>query len=145
MAKKRKVKPIRIRGTYHLSLAKAETEEVRSLILRRRLQLLVHSYIYYEGNQNLVSDQTWDKWARELVSLQKCYPEMCKHVDYHSYFKDFDGSTGFDLPYRLPEISAKAIQIMSLAQKGNSKDGHLRHKTGRAKPGPDVIRLVFQQ
>ena len=43
---------------------------IKELIKRRRLQLLIHSYIYYELNDNIVSDATWSKWAMELVKLQ---------------------------------------------------------------------------
>ena len=44
----------RIRGTHHLTQVGVEVDEIRSLILRRRLQLLVHSYIYYDLNNNLM-------------------------------------------------------------------------------------------
>ena len=98
----------KIRGTYYLSQVGAETTPTRDLIQRRRHQLLVHSCIYYHLNQNLVSDQQWDSWAKELVELQKKYPKIAERVDYHEAFKDFDGTTGFDLPFTRPEIINKA-------------------------------------
>ncbi len=65
------------------------------LIHRRRCQLTVHSYIYYQLNDNLISDHQWQAWADELVILQAKYPE---HTDpYDKDFKDWDGSTGFHL------------------------------------------------
>ena len=73
MAKKKKPKPTLIRGTYHLSMAGIETDDIRSLILRRRLQILIHSYIYYELDKNIVSESTWSKWATEGVELQNKY------------------------------------------------------------------------
>ena len=40
--------------------------QVAEKIQQRRLQLLIHSCIYYEFNQNLISDKQWDEWAKEL-------------------------------------------------------------------------------
>ena len=44
--------------------------KIQELIKRRRAQMLIHSCIYYEMNTNIVSDDTWQKWADELESLQ---------------------------------------------------------------------------
>ena len=49
---------------------KQEKEQITELIKRRRLQLLIHSCIYYEYNTNLVSDNQWTTWAIELEELQ---------------------------------------------------------------------------
>lgn len=48
-----------------------EQLKIAQLILQRRLQMLVHSYIYYKLNDNIISDSTWSKWAVELADLQK--------------------------------------------------------------------------
>lgn len=132
----------RIRGTYHLTQAGVEAEEVRSLILRRRLQLLVHSYIYYDLNKNLISDGTWSEWARELAKLQEQYPDIARRVDYHEGFIGFDGSTGFDLPYRQPEIMNKAQWLVN-HHKEVTHEPTPRHSVGRADSRPDVIRIHF--
>ena len=134
----------RIRGTHHLTQAGVEVDEIRSLILRRRLQLLVHSYIYYDLNNNLISDDTWSGWAKELVQLQKDYPKIASRVDYHGAFVEFDGSTGFDLPYRQPEIMNKANWLVE-NHKEVTDEPTVRHPVGGANPGADVIRLAFSQ
>lgn len=95
-------------GSGKLSKLGLETSEIRQLLQRRRLQILVHSYVYYESNKNLVSDQVYDSWCKELVQLQEDYPKISKSVDYYKEFKDFDGSSGYDLPYNYPEIVEKA-------------------------------------
>ena len=134
----------RIRGTHYLTQAGVEVDEIRSLILRRRLQLLVHSYIYYDLNNNLISDDTWSGWAKELVQLQKDYPKIASRVDYHEAFLGFDGSTGFDLPYRQPEIMNKANWLVE-NYKEVTDEPTTRHPVGGANPGADVIRLTFPQ
>lgn len=141
MGRKRKVMVgvTRIRGTYYLSQAGVEEDEIRALILRRRLQILVHSCIYYVFNENIISDSIWSEWARELASLQEKYPSVASRVDYAQEFRDFDGSTGFDLPTRNPEIMEKAQYLLKLFKE--DKHGYARHQTNRTKSGSDVIRI----
>lgn len=86
--------------------------EIAELIQQRRLQILVHSCIYYELNKNLVSDATWDKWAKELVQLQAQHPMIAKEVIWAKEFMGFDGSTGFDLPIRDEWVMMKARQLV---------------------------------
>lgn len=74
-------------------------QTIAEKIKQRRRQMLVHSYIYYELNKNIVSDFVWAKWAKELEQLQKDYPEESKSVEYYEYFKDWDGSSGAFLKF----------------------------------------------
>lgn len=80
-------------------------------IQRRRLQLLIHSCLYYEMNINLISDSRWDTWARELVKLQSDNPEISKNVDWYESFKDWDASTGAFLPIKDEWVVFKASQL----------------------------------
>lgn len=86
-------------------------------IQQRRLQVLVHSCIYYELNQNVISDKQWDAWAKELVSLQKQYPNIAEQVIWADAFLDFDGTTGFNLPLKDSWVMRKAVQIGGVTQK----------------------------
>lgn len=72
--------------------------EIAELINRRRRQILVHSVIYYEMNDSLISDRTWSQWAVELAKLQKAYPDISARCPYAEAFSDFDPSTGYNLP-----------------------------------------------
>lgn len=116
--RRERVSRTQIRGTYYLTQAGAKANEVRSLILRRRLQILVHSCIYYELNDNIIPDSLWNSWAVELVKLQKQYPKISSRVDYHREFMDFDGNTGFGLPLKNPEIMNKAKYLLRIHRKG---------------------------
>ena len=51
-----------------MKLMPAQNKEacVKALILRRRLQVWVHSMIYYNLNANIVSDSVWSRWAEDL-------------------------------------------------------------------------------
>ena len=92
-------------------------QTIAEKIRQRRLQLLVHSFIYYDLNENIVSDDKWSQWATELVYLQNEYTEISKNVIYYDTFKNFDGSTGFDLDYRNPDIMNKAYKLLEYHKK----------------------------
>ncbi|MGG2028041.1 hypothetical protein AB1282_20280 [Gottfriedia sp. S16(2024)] len=53
-------------------------QTIREKIQQRRLQILVHSYIYYQLNGSIIEDSTWDRWAKELVELTESYPDEAK-------------------------------------------------------------------
>lgn len=92
--------------------------QLLSLINRRERQILVHSYIYYELDQNLIPDSTWTKWAFELAELRDKHPDIYKRSVYSWAFIDFDGSTGFDLysAYMRPEIVNRATYLVNIAK-----------------------------
>lgn len=64
-------------------------EDIFDLIKRRRFQILVHSYIYYKLNDNIISNATFDKWAEELIELQEKYPQISEKVELYNAFSDF--------------------------------------------------------
>ena len=86
--------------------------EVAALIQRRRYQILVHSLIYYELDMNLVSDAQWAEWGVELVKLQKEHPKEAESVIFSEQFKDFDASTGYNLPFRDEQIVNIAYRLL---------------------------------
>jgi len=88
-----------------------KNKQIAELIHRRREQMLVHSYIYYQLNDNIIDDSTWSKWAMELQQLQKDYPEISKQVVDYELFKDWDGSSGAFLDFPVRVIN-KAIYLL---------------------------------
>lgn len=92
----------------------------KELITRRRLQILIHSCIYYRFDDSIIDDHTYDQWATELAELQEQYPEEAAKAPFSEDFKDFDGSTGFDLPIHHPEIIARANHVRRYARKMRS-------------------------
>lgn len=94
-------------------------KDVAELLNRRRRQILVHSIIYYKMDDNLISDSTWSAWATELEELQKKYPDIAAKVPYAEEFKDFDHSTGMNLPLDDPDAVLKGHgekSVMLLSQ-----------------------------
>ena len=106
------------------------TEElpVAELIQRRRLQMLIHSKLYYDMNTNLIEDRQFDEWGRELVKLQRDNPDIAKRVCYAGAFKDWDASTGAFLPLQDPWVIRKAQQLLNIATKKGVIDNNEHQK-----------------
>jgi hypothetical protein len=80
---------------------------------RRERQLLVHSFLYYQLNENIIADHTFDKWSKELAQAIIDHPETFKQSVYAEGFKNFDGSSGYDLPFHLPEIQNAGYRLLN--------------------------------
>lgn len=92
---------------------RGEELNIAEKIQQRRYQMLVHSYIYYELNESVISDSEWSKWAVELAELQSKYPDIAKQVIYAKDFEDWDGSTGAFLDFKdKPNIIATAHRLL---------------------------------
>lgn len=98
-----------------------DLDKVRQKIRQRRRQILVHSYIYYELNDSLIGDNQWTQWALELVELQRKFPFIAESVEFHDAFLDFDGSTGYSLPYRDSRIAGTAEWLLRYNKEKNDK------------------------
>lgn len=72
--------------------------------------IIVHSILYYELDNAIIEDKLFDANARQLVELQKAYPDEAKESEYWYVFHDFDGSTGFDLYHRLNKHDATYLK-----------------------------------
>lgn len=67
--------------------------------------LIVHSIIYYELNDSVVSDAMFDNNCKQYVALAKANPQAKKLSAYGNIMKGFDGSTGFDLYTRCKKVN----------------------------------------
>lgn len=95
--------------------------KIEELINRRRHQVLVHSYLYYQMNTNIIDDHTYDMWCKELAELQHQYPIESNNVEfYKEEFKEFDGSTGYHLPKEswMHEVGLRLIQYKNTTTNG---------------------------
>lgn len=97
-------------------------DKIAEKIQRRRYQILVHSLLYYELDTSLVPDSTWAWWAKDLVCLQETNPDIADRVIFAEAFKGFDGSTGFNLPFRDEQIVNIAYRLLLNQKTAESED-----------------------
>lgn len=112
-----------------------EQLQIAEKIQQRRLQILVHSCIYYEMNQNIISDKKWDEWAKELRQLQADYPDISRQVEWYEAFADWDASTGAFLPLKDEWVVNKAQKVLGRKIKKFEKSNKpaVDKKTGKMK------------
>ena len=73
--------------------------------------IIVHSYVYYELDNNYISDREYDAKSKELTRLKEEYPDLWKNSMYHKQFTDeYNGSTGFTLYHDLDDRQKRIIQ-----------------------------------
>lgn len=88
------------------------TDPTAALIKRRRLQMLVHSCLYYQLDAPMLDDATFDRWAKELAALLTENPGLYSdHFDKH--FVGWEGITGYALPHRDPWVFGAAQRLMT--------------------------------
>ena len=97
-------------------------DQIAAKIQQRRYQILVHSLLYYELDINLVTDAQWAEWGKELAQLQIAYPDISSRVIFAEAFKGFDGSTGFNLPFKDEQIINIAYRLLKCEKSAESQD-----------------------
>lgn len=103
-----------------------EDMKVKDRISFLERYILVHSFIYYYMNENVISDKKFDKIARLLTNkIQKYGQKKIASTQYGYVFQDFDGTTGFDLIDRLNPKDRKRIECVATSVLANSKRDHL--------------------
>lgn len=95
--------------------------DLLELMNRRQRQILVHSFLYYQLNTNVISDHEFDKWSKQLYNLMQDNKELAKQTVYYKGFESFDGSSGFDLPYGDPKIQSIGLNLIKIVEKRNLK------------------------
>lgn len=93
---------------------KVDRDIIRTHISYIRKKLLVHSIIYYRLNESLVSDDQWARWALELEELTQTYPDLAQEAFLAEEFKNFDHSTGYNLPLETPWAVDMAIYLVNM-------------------------------
>ena len=101
-----------------MNFSKPFTDKEKIQLLQR--SILVASYVYYELNDNIQPDRTYEMNTVQLLELKKSNPDAWRKSRYYKYFDNFESGTGFDLMYRVRDNKNLFKQIV--------RDGHLALK-----------------
>ena len=97
-------------------------KQILAKINQRERQILVHAYLYYKNNRNLISDDKYDQWSFELADLIKKYGDLFKKSAYPEAFKDFIPDSGYYLtPEKYPEVVNRANWLWKVEQADKKK------------------------
>ena len=66
-------------------------------------------------------DEKWAEWALELEQLTQEYPHIAQNAFLAEGFKDFDHSTGYNLPLETPWAVQKAMELVEYYKKPGRK------------------------
>lgn len=85
--------------------------------------ILTHSFLYYMLDNSIWSDKKYDEVAHRLSEMQSRITkiDLITNTDYGYVFADFDGTTGFDLYYRLNKKDKKRIEQIARTIVGGNK------------------------
>lgn len=101
-----------------LELLNDPDKKILAKINQRERQILVHAYIYYKGNKNIVSDDEYDQWSFELADLIKKRADLFKLSAYPKAFDGFIPDSGYYLqPEKYPEIVNRANWLLKIEKK----------------------------
>lgn len=75
-----------------------------------QIWVLVHAYLYYECDVNIVEDKVYDDNARQLEAMMKLNPDDAERTSYWYVFSDFTSATGFDLWHKLCKADKEYIR-----------------------------------
>ena len=94
---------------------------MQDLIDYTQRKIIVHSYIYYELNNTVISDREYDALCKKLVALKNEYPDLWRTSEYYKQFgEDYNGATGFtlyhDLNDRQKESSRSIVRHAPIAK-----------------------------
>lgn len=85
--------------------------------------VLLHSIIYYELDENIISDHDYNKLAQLTAKKVQQYKDTkLKKTMYGYAFKDFDGSTGFDLMFKLKKKDKDYLKDLAMMVLGHYQD-----------------------
>ena len=86
-------------------------------------KILFNSIAYYVFDYNFITDMEYDALSKQLVELHKGYGDVSDTM-YGYCMRDFDGSTGFDLYYRLTDRDREYLSNIvkyAIIRKGKRK------------------------
>lgn len=84
--------------------------------------IIVTSYIYYELDDCVISDHTYNRNTQMLLDYIRTNPEAFERSRYYEYFKDFQSGTGYDLYYKLSDemkekVEWEALYVLNMREK----------------------------
>lgn len=116
-------------------------QTIKERILQRRHQYLIHSYLYYEMDFSIISDDKFKSFCDELIELQIHHPVLCESIPYHDICNRLDSAytspTIYDPQFEYPN------NIISRAVHSYARNQNIRFSEAASQFGFTTIRIPF--
>lgn len=76
-------------------------------------KIIIHSIIYYDYNENIISDSDYDKLCKQLYKLIQENQNDIQNCYYFNILKDYSPATGFDLKYKLEDEHKEYLEHLA--------------------------------
>ena len=76
--------------------------------------IIIHSIIYYQLDEMVAPDWLFDENCKQLTKFIIAHPEAFISSKYYKYFKNWNGSTGFDLFSKLEPDHQSDFKILAM-------------------------------
>lgn len=76
-------------------------------------KIIIHSIIYYDYNENIISDSDYDNVCKQLYSLIQNNQKDIQNCYYYHILKDYSPATGFDLKYKLENTHKEYLEHLA--------------------------------
>lgn len=99
-------------------MAVLEMNRVAEEMWRRQQQFLMHSYVYYVLDDNLIPDPQYDWLCKRLVELMDNYPGVAADLPYTYLCQGLDDSgSGYYIKDYPPQIRTVALRSLWMDKK----------------------------
>lgn len=88
---------------------------IKTIISYIQRRIIIYSIMYYELNENCITDKEYDLISQQLIELMNnTKKEFLEQTEYWYCMYDFDGTTGFDIPNRLTNSDKEYLTNIAL-------------------------------
>lgn len=104
-------------GLIQKKIIVGQEQKIFERIRMLRLNVLVHSVIYYKLGKNIITDEEFDRRSKELCEIQKKYANIAATVkEYKKEFENWDGGSGYKLPLNDKWANRKALYLLRISR-----------------------------
>ena len=87
-------------------------------------RVIIFSIMYYNMSESCITDKQFDCISKQLVEyMNTTNKKILEKTKYWYVLNDFDGTTGFDLPYRLNEKDKRYLTTIAQCISQNYNGG----------------------
>lgn len=82
-------------------------------LYRYQRNFLVHSFLYYRLNENIISDEEYDRRCKKLIDIMYRFPELTSNSPYYTLCEPVkEIGSGYYITEYPPQIISRAFHLL---------------------------------